>query len=76
MRQNVIFVVTLWGALGLAYLYSGERFLNLLFDMPNLGSLDEAILNAAFGAEEFKESIGATDLFGRLRDSLHKIAGL
>lgn len=76
MRQNLLFVLTLWAGLGLAFAFSGERFLDLVFEMPDLGSVDDLVLDAVFWFEEMKETAGLPDLFSKLRAFLHKVTGL
>lgn len=76
MRQNLIFAVTLWGALGLAWLLSGERFLDLIFAMPDFGRVDDIILAGVFQAEDAKAALGLPDLFAALRAALHRLTGL
>lgn len=76
MRQNLIFIVTLWAALALAWLVSGEQFLDLIFAMPDLGGIDDMVLEIAFQAEDAKAALGLPDLFTALRAALHRLTGL
>lgn len=76
MRQNLIFALTLWAALGLAWLLSGEQFLDLIFAMPDLGWIDDMVLAGAFLAEDAKAALGLPDLFAALRAALHRLTGL
>ncbi|WP_297773483.1 hypothetical protein [uncultured Roseovarius sp.] len=76
MQRNIVFLATLWGALGLSWLLSGERFLDLMFAMPDLGKIDDLVLEVVIQAEDAKDALGAPDLFGALRAALHRITGL
>lgn len=71
MRQNVKFTVTLYCALALAWLFSGERFLDSVFEMVDLGRVDDMVIMAAIVLEEGKASLGLPDVFSALRSVLH-----
>ena len=76
MRQNLAFITTLWAALALAWLISGERFLDWAFAMPDLGPIDDGILAVVVWAEEAKAALDLPDLFGLWRHWLHDRMGL
>lgn len=76
MRANWNFVATLWITLVAVWALSGEQFLDLVFAMPNLGPVDDAILTGVVWLEEARARLGLPDLFQMLRDTLHRLSGL
>ncbi len=75
-RPRTAFLFTLWAALVLAWAFSGERFLDWAFAMPDLGAVDDLLLAAVVAAEAAKAALGLPDLFGALRAALHHWTGL
>lgn len=75
-RAPASFLLALAGALALAWAFSGERFLDWAFAMPDLGPVDDVVLAALVAAEEAKAAAGLPDLFGALRGFLHRWTGL
>lgn len=76
MSQNAKFVATAFGLLGLAWLFSGERLLDAVFAMPDLGPVDDAVIAICVAAEGLKAALGLPDAFGALRGVLHGALGL
>ena len=76
MTQMRSFTLTLFAALIVAWLLSGERFLDALFEMMDLGQVDDIIIAGAVVLEEGKASLGFPDVFSALRGALHKVLGL
>lgn len=76
MSQNAKFIVAVAGLLLLAWLFSGERLLDAVFAMPDLGPVDDAVIAVAVAGEELKASLGLPDAFGALRGALHRGLGL
>ncbi|MEO1797109.1 MAG: hypothetical protein AAFR53_08850 [Pseudomonadota bacterium] len=75
-RQQVIFILTLNVALIAAWLFSGERFLDWIFEMPDFGSVDDSIIEFVVAAEELKGRFAPADLFGQTRAFLHQVLGI
>jgi len=75
-RPAVTFLATLWLALALAWLFSGERFLDLVFAMPDAGPVDDWIIAAALALEDVRRALDPPDLFAALRAALHRWTGL
>lgn len=76
MRRKLSFILTLWGALILAWALSGERFLDLMFAIPDLGRIDDVVLDLVIRAEDAKDALHLPDLFSALRGALHRMTGL
>jgi len=76
MRTNKVFVLTLWAALALVWAVSGDRFLDLVFAMPDIGVVDDLIISAVLRAEDARALLDPPDLFGQLRHLLHRLTGL
>lgn len=76
MRATARFSATLFAALFLAWLVSGERFLDAAFEMMDLGQIDDILLQGLVWLEEGKASLGLPDVFSALRGMLHKVFGL
>lgn len=75
-RDSLRFLLAVWGLLLVAWAFSGERFLDWAFGMPDLGPLDDTLLALLVRAEEAKTALGCRDLFGALRGLLHGWTGL
>ncbi len=73
---NTRFILTLFAALFLAWVFSGERFLDAAFEMVDLGRVDDIILTGVVWLEEWKASFDPPDLFSTLRKGLHENLGL
>ncbi len=76
MSQNARFIVTGFGFLILAWLFSGERFLDAVFAMPEAGPVDDAVIAVAVALEDLKAGLGLPDAFGALRSLLHGMLGV
>jgi len=76
MQLPAAFTLTLWTALALAWALSGDRFVDFAFEMPEMGLLDDVLLEVVVAADEAKAALGLPDLFGRLRETLHDVFGL
>ncbi|SHI33201.1 hypothetical protein [Wenxinia saemankumensis] len=75
-RGNPTFLATLWAALILAWIFSGEQFLDLMFAMPDAGAVDDWLLGIVVRAEDMRAAWGAPDLFASWRGLLHRTFGL
>lgn len=75
-REMTAFTVTIWLLLGLAWLLSGDRFLDWAYQMPDIGPLDDWLLVALSWLDEQRAALGFGDPFGVLRGWLHRITGL
>ena len=73
---NTRFILTLFAALFLAWVFSGERFLDAAFEMVDLGQVDDIILAGVVWLEDIKASFDPPDLFSALRKGLHESLGL
>ncbi|MCB1331055.1 MAG: hypothetical protein KDK28_17135 [Maritimibacter sp.] len=76
MTQNARFIATAAALLVLAWLFSGERLLDAVFAMPDLGPVDDAVIAVTVAAEGIKTALGLPDLFGALRATLHALLGV
>lgn len=76
MTQMKSFTFTLIACLAVAWLLSGERFLDSVFEMVDLGQVDDIIIEGVIWFEERKASLGLPDVFGALRATLHSLLGL
>lgn len=76
MSEMRRFTLTLIASLIVAWLLSGERFLDLAFEMMDIGQVDDIILSALVVLEEGKADLGLPDVFTALRRGLHGILGL
>ena len=76
MGRNWPFIGTLWIAIAVVWLFSGEQFLDLVFAMPDAGPIDDWAIAAAFALEDAKAALSPPDLFQDLRAGLHRITGL
>ncbi|MGD9863270.1 MAG: hypothetical protein AB7S99_08660 [Pseudodonghicola sp.] len=75
-REMTTFTVTIWLLLGLAWLLSGDRFLDWAYQMPDIGPLDDWLLAALSWLDDRRAALGLGDPFGALRGWLHRITGL
>ncbi|MCB1357020.1 MAG: hypothetical protein KDK53_11170 [Maritimibacter sp.] len=76
MTQNARFIATAAALLVLAWLFSGERLLDAVFEMPDAGPLDDAVIALTVAAEDLKARLGLPDVFGALRATLHALLGV
>ena len=76
MSSNNRFISTSLALLVLAWLFSGERLLDALFAMPDLGPIDDALIAGMVAVEEVKASLDLPDAFGALRNILHAALGV
>ena len=76
MTQNACFTATVFAALALAWLLSGDRFLDAVFEMVDLGPFDDMVIEGIVVLEGGKASLGLPDLFTALRGALHRGLGL
>ena len=76
MSRNAKFTLTCFALLVLAWLFSGERLLDAVFTMPDLGGLDDAMIAGMVTLEDLKARLGLPDAFGALRAALHARFGL
>ena len=71
-----IFIATLWVCLFAAWMYSGEQMLDLAFGMPDLGPIDDAVINGVVMAEDARAAVAPPDYFSALRGWMHSWTGL
>jgi len=76
MSQNAKFTTTLFIALAIAWLLSGDRFLDAVFEMVDLGSLDDIVITSVVILEEGKATLGLPDVFAAIRGAIHSGLGL
>ncbi len=76
MTDNARFSATLFAALAIAWLLSGDRFLDAVFEMMDLGQLDDIVIAGVVILEEGKASLGIPDIFSALRGAIHGALGL
>ncbi len=76
MTQNTKFTTTLFVALAIAWLLSGDRFLDAVFEMVDLGTVDDIVIAGAVVLEEGKAQLGLPDVFAALRGNIHTSLGL
>ncbi|MCG6904717.1 MAG: hypothetical protein LJE68_18750 [Rhodobacter sp.] len=76
MTENAKFTATLIAALFAAWLLSGDRFLDLVFEMVDLGRLDDIVIEGAVILEDAKANLGLPDIFAALRGVLHWVLGV
>lgn len=76
MTRNTRFIVACIAALVAAWLLSGERFLDSVFEMWDLGTLDDTIIAGVVAAEDWKAGFGLPDLFASTRAAMHAALGL
>ncbi|MCA0921170.1 hypothetical protein [Pseudooceanicola nanhaiensis] len=70
------FTVTTWLLLLAAWVLSGDRFLDWAYQMPDLGPLDDRLLDLLTWLDDRRAALGLGDVFGRLRSWLHATTGL
>lgn len=75
-REMATFTLTLWLLLPLAWVLSGDRFLDWAYGMPDLGPVDDALLALLDRADTLRAALGLGDPFGELRATLHDCTGL
>lgn len=76
MTQQTRFTLTCFAALVAAWLLSGERFLDAVFEMMDLGNLDDTIIAGVVALEDLKAGLSLPDVFGALRAAIHHGLGL
>ena len=76
MGEIRAFSITLWVALLACYLVSGGRLLDWVFEMPDIGQLDDWLIILVDRADQLKTRFGFGDWFGALRQWLHSILGV
>ena len=76
MSHNTRFISASLVLLVLAWLFSGERLLDALFTMPDLGPFDDAIIAGMVALEDVKARLGFPDAFAALRSTLHAAFGV
>ena len=76
MSHNAKFIVTAIALLVLAWLFSGERLLDAVFAMPDLGPVDDGLISVTVALENLKAGLGLPDAFGALRSLLHSVLGV
>lgn len=76
MTQNARFTATLIAALAFAWLFSGDRFLDAIFEMVDLGPVDDIVISVAVRFEDGKAMLRLPDVFSALRGALHRGLGL
>ncbi|MDF0603270.1 hypothetical protein P1J78_21250 [Psychromarinibacter sp. C21-152] len=70
------FTLTCFAALVAAWLLSGERFLDAVFGMMDLGRVDDTIIAGVVVLEDWKAGLSLPDVFGQLRAAIHQGLGL
>jgi len=75
MTQNAKFTVCLFVALSIAWLLSGDRFLDSVFEMVDLGRVDDIVIERVVVLEEGKAQLGLPDIFSALRGTIHGALG-
>ncbi len=76
MSQNARFIAASITLLALAWLFSGERLLDAVFAMPDVGPVDDAVIAVTVALEDLKARLGLPDAFGALRGVLHAAFGV
>lgn len=76
MTQNARFITACLAALVAAWLLSGERFLDAVFEMPDIGPVDDTIIDGVVVLEDWKANLSLPDTFGELRTAIHAALGL
>jgi hypothetical protein len=76
MSKNVRFIAASIALLVLAWLFSGERLLDAVFAMPDVGPVDDAVIAVTVALEDLKARLGLPDAFGALRGVLHGLLGV
>jgi len=76
MTRNARFITTCFAALVAAWLLSGERLLDAVFEMIDIGPVDDTIIAGVVVLEDWKASLSLPDSFGELRTAIHAALGL
>lgn len=76
MTQTTRFTLTIFAALVAAWLLSGERFLDAVFEMVDIGQVDDTIIAGVVVLEDWKAGYGLPDLFSAMRAAIHTRLGL
>lgn len=76
MTAHKPFLLTLTACLVGLWAFSGDRFLDWAFAMPELGIVDDYALAGLVAVEDAKTALGLPDLFGALRAQLHSWMGV
>jgi hypothetical protein len=76
MSDIARFTATLFAALAVAWLLSGERFLDSVFEMVDLGRIDDIIISGVVVLEDWKAGLALPDVFSAIRAVLHAALGL
>ncbi|MEZ5769768.1 MAG: hypothetical protein R3D80_20540 [Paracoccaceae bacterium] len=76
MSQNARFTAAGFALIVLAWAFSGERLLDALFAVPDLGPVDDWAIAGMVALEEFKGRLHLPDAFGALRTALHAFIGV
>ncbi len=76
MTPNARFITTCFAALVAAWLLSGERLLDAVFEMMDLGRVDDTIIAGVVVLEDWKAGLSLPDLFGQTRAAIHAALGL
>ncbi|MDF0595529.1 hypothetical protein [Psychromarinibacter halotolerans] len=76
MSQMTRFTLACIAALVAAWLLSGERFLDAVFNMMDLGSVDDTIIAGVVVLEDWKAGLSLPDVFGSIRMAIHRGLGL
>lgn len=76
MTQQTRFITACFAALVAAWLLSGERLLDAVFEMMDLGSVDDTIIAGVVVLEDLKAGLSLPDVFGALRAAIHQGLGL
>lgn len=76
MGEMRAFTTTLWVALLLLYLFSGGRFLDWVFELPDIWQIDDTLIVLVDQGDQLKQRLGLSDWFGGLRQWLHDVLGV
>ncbi len=76
MTQNARFILVCFAALVAAWLLSGERLLDAVFEMMDLGQVDDTIIAGVVVLEDWKAGLSLPDTFSAWRASIHAALGL
>jgi len=76
MSDTARFTASLFALLVLAWGFSGERLLDAVFAMPDLGPVDDWVIAVTVTLEDGKAQLGLPDAFTALRTALHRGLGL
>ncbi len=76
MSDNARFTASLFALLILAWGFSGDRLLDAVFAMPDLGPVDDSLIALTVTLEDWKAALHLPDAFTALRSALHRLLGL